>query len=376
MEISMVDSVNPISIEITVESEALKRDAFYNVCFITENDEAPRTIEVRTLNELMHYGYKRDSLAYNFCLTVFAQQGIPSVFVRAKRSDESYSEAFKSESNADYYFVVIESKDEEEIKTFNSYLTSSDDFKLQFYSSSSKPILGRKLVHYYSDFTLRMSEYMAGDSTKLVGDSINLAGRTTNYERARISEMYLVKALKSPLEVEEVYNIDAKYFQLARVAYPEAAWIAECANYFPSRVQWLYKTLIKTEVMDVKNIPEGSTSTAVIMNRKVTVGSGITSEGYVIHEQVALDWVRWAIGRKVWKVLYNSAKISSNTGGIDLIKNEIRSVLDLATEESVFSKYRVEEVYISKDKETVKARFSATLMHSIIGASASGSLYH
>lgn len=401
---------NPINVEITVESESLDRNAFYNVCFITENDVAPRTVEVANLNELLSHGYRRDSLAYNFCLTAFAQQGIPSVFVRAKRTDETYSEAFSSDSNANYYFVVVDSKLESDIAPFNEYLTSADEFKLQFYSSSNDPIKDRKLVHYYSDFSIRLAEIMAGDFSRLVGDSENLAGRVYASDRAKFSELYIAKALKSNVEVEEVYSGEYKYmagdltklvgdsinlagrtidyekareygaeiqyYQLARTAYPEAAWIAECANLFPSRVQWLHKMLVKPEIMKYSEIPENSNTTVIVMDTKATVGSGNTMQGFAIHEQVSLDWVKWAIGRKVWTLLYNASKLPSTVGGTELIKNEMKNVLDLAIEEGVFSKYHIKNISIAKDKETVKASFSATLMHSILGASISGSLYH
>lgn len=401
---------NPINVEITVESESLDRNAFYNVCFITENDVAPRTVEVANLNELLSHGYRRDSLAYNFCLTAFAQQGIPSVFVRAKRTDETYSEAFSSDSNANYYFVVIDSKLESDIAPFNEYLTSADEFKLQFYSSSNVPIKDKKLVHYYSDFSIRLAEIMAGDFSRLVGDSENLTGRIYASDRAKFSELYIAKALKSDVEIEDAYSgeykymsgdltklvgdsinlagrtidyekareygAEVQYYQLARTAYPEAAWIAECANSFPSRVQWLHKVLVKPDVMKYSEIPEKSNTTAIVMNTKVTVGSGTTMQGIAIHEQVSLDWVKWAIGRKVWNLLYNTSKLPANTGGTELIKNEMKNVLDLAVEEGVFSKYIIKDISIAKDKETVKASFSATLMHSILGASISGSLYH
>lgn len=313
----------PVDVEITVESDSLDRSAFYNVCFITENDVAPRTVEVSTLSELLSHGYTRDSLAYNFCLTVFAQQSIPSVFVRAKRVEETYSEAFTSDTNAEYYFVVIDSKLDEDVKTFNEYLTTKDEFKLQFYSSDKPPLEDKKLVHYTSSF----------------------AAEDTNP-------------------------------RIARSAYPEAAWIAECANSFPSRVQWLHKYLVKPDIMKYSEIHDKSNTTVIVLDTKATVGSGSTMQGVLIHEQVSLDWVKWAIGRKVWNLLYNTNRLPFTIGGIELIKNEIKNVLDLAVEEGVFSKYHIKDVSIAKDKETVKASFSATLMHSILGASISGSLYH
>ncbi|HCA4016403.1 TPA: hypothetical protein MPW60_003129, partial [Listeria monocytogenes] len=83
--------------------------------FITEDDFAPRTLEVRTLDDLLNNGYYRFSLAYDFCRTAFLQQGISSVFVRAKRTDETYEQAFDADDNSTYYYVVIDTKNIETV---------------------------------------------------------------------------------------------------------------------------------------------------------------------------------------------------------------------------------------------------------------------
>ena len=144
-------NLEPVKVDLQIETPSLERGAFYSLCFITENDEAPRTLEVNTLSDLLENGYTREDLAYNFCVGVFAQQGIESVYIRAKRSYETYEEAFSSDSNDDYYYLVIESKDSEVISDFNDFVVSSDDYKLQFYSSNEEPVEGRKLVHYFFD---------------------------------------------------------------------------------------------------------------------------------------------------------------------------------------------------------------------------------
>ena len=90
----------------------LEREAFYNLCFITENDESPREIVVSKLKDLLDNNYSRTSLAYNFCVGVFSQEGIQSITIRAKRSSETYQQAFDAADNNSYYFIVIDSKDE------------------------------------------------------------------------------------------------------------------------------------------------------------------------------------------------------------------------------------------------------------------------
>jgi len=72
-----------------------------------------------------------------------------SIFIRAKRSYESYEDAFAADYNYDYYYLVIESKDISVISNFNDYLVSSDEYKLQFYSSNTEGLQDGKLVSYY-----------------------------------------------------------------------------------------------------------------------------------------------------------------------------------------------------------------------------------
>ena len=100
-------NLEPVKVDLQIETPSLERDAFYNLCFITENDEAPRTLKVERLRDLLDNGYDRLSLAYNFCVGVFAQQGMDTVYIRAKRLSESYEDAFDAVDNSNYYFVVL-----------------------------------------------------------------------------------------------------------------------------------------------------------------------------------------------------------------------------------------------------------------------------
>ena len=74
-------NLEPVKVDLQIETPSLERDAFYNLCFITENDEAPRTLKVERLRDLLDNGYDRLSLAYNFCVGVFAQQGMDTVYI-------------------------------------------------------------------------------------------------------------------------------------------------------------------------------------------------------------------------------------------------------------------------------------------------------
>lgn len=144
-------NLEPVKVDIDIETASIEQSAFYNMCFIAENDIAPREIKVNTLAELLDNGYTRLDLVYNFCVGVFAQQSMPSVYIRAKRSDEGYVDAYNSGNNDTYYFLVLQTKDVDKLNEFNSYLTSTGDLKLHFYSLKS-PLNSKRYVNYYQDY--------------------------------------------------------------------------------------------------------------------------------------------------------------------------------------------------------------------------------
>lgn len=342
--------LEPVKVDISVESISVDREAFYNLCFITENDEAPRTLEVSKLKDLLENGYDRFSLAYNFCVGVFAQQSVPLVYIRAKRSDESYEEAFDAGNNSTYYFISIQSKDLTVVSEFNDYINSSDNYKLQFYSSPSTVTQGKKLVQYYQ---------------KNLEEDSNL-----------ISDYYINKAFDRGYLIPDSDLATPEQLQQARLAYPESAWIGYCGNYFPSNIQWLYKYLAKVDIVKEKIIPDLTTTSSMVIGNKSIIGSGTTNQGIPIHEQISLDWVRWAISRRVWNSLYTKEKINSTKGGLDLITNDIRDVLEVAVTQGIFSDYQVIETKLNRSTNTIEVKFRAGLTYTILECNVSGSLYY
>lgn len=344
----------PIDVGISIESLSIEREAFYNVCFITENDTAIRTLEVRTLTDLLEGGYDRTSLAYNFCIGVFSQQAMPVIYIRAKRVSESYAEAFLADNNSNYYYLVIQSKDSETISTFNSFVSETDRYKIQFCSNDLAAINANKLVQYYQK-PIRDEDVISEDVVSL-----------DNY--------YIVKAYGLPYTVDGVSTSTVGDLQRARLAYPESAWIALCGNSFPSSVQWLYKYLAKVDIIRDKVIPDNTSTSSIILKNKATTGSGSTTTGIPIHEQVSLDWVTWALSRRVWNTLYTTDRITATKGGVELISNDVKYVLDLAVTEGMFTEYIITETTLEPKENNIKLKFTAKIMSTIINVSVSGSL--
>lgn len=330
----------------------LEREAFYNLCFINENDEAPREIVVNKLKDLLDNNYSRTSLAYNFCVGVFSQEGIQSITVRAKRSNETYQQAFDAADNNSYYFIVIDSKDEVVINTFTNHI-AFEPYKLLFYSMPTNSLANTKTVHYYQS---------------------TIPTESVSYNKITLDNLYINSAYKLGYEVADLDKATTPQLQMTRLAYPEAAWIALCGNKFPSSVQWLYKYLAKTDIVFEKDIPDLSNTSSVVINDKSVVGSGKTNQNLPIYEQVSIDWVKWAISQRVWKTLYTQNKINATQGGIDLIINEIKYILDIAVEQGIFTQYKIGETKLDRNTNNLQVKFTANLTHTILEVEVNGSL--
>ena len=355
--------MNPVEVNLTIENPSLVREAFYNLCFIAESDTAPRNLVVKTLKDLLDNGYSREGLAYNFCVGVFAQQGIPSIIIRAKKTNESYIDAYKAFGNEDFYYIVVQSKDLEVISAFNNYLVNSEEVKLQFYSSNRDTIKTGNLVHYYHE---------------LIDHSKDVEGGN----RIDVKDHYINKAYDLGYTTKNLASLSFRDFQRARLAYPEAAWIGKCGDSFPSKVQWLYKYLSKVDVIPAREVeallltkPLAST-TSIILKDRATTGSGKTTKKHLIHEHISFEWVKWGISRKLWYMLYTKDKISATEGGKELVVNEIKDVLNTAVEQGIFAGYSINNVRIEPEKDSISVKFTAELDNTILNVDVSGSLYH
>ena len=370
----------PVNVNVVVETPTVTNEAFYNLCFITENDVAPRTLEVKRLNDLLDNGYMRLDLAYNFCLAVLLQESIGRVYVRAKRSGETYQQAFDADDNSNYYYIVIDSKDENVILNFNDYLVSVDPYKLQFFSSYkdlSSVVTNRKVVYYYEPSfntnNLSIQQYYINKSYGIDTHTHYSDGVNNHWDFDNSGNVLWDSNDNVLLERQDI-PIDLA--QSARIAYPEASWIAKCGDSFPSRVQWLHKYLRGNSVHKLSQIPNLSTTLVTILDNKATTGSGMTGQGIVINEQVSLDWVTWAISKNIWNTLYTESKINANDSGLTLIENKLKEVLDIAVKENIFTEYKITQRNLQRQTNNASFKFSASLVYSILNVNIEGSVYY
>lgn len=398
-------NTSPVKVDVVVENFNLVPDAFYTVCFIAESDEAPRTLNVTKLSDLLENGYMRYMRVYNFIYSVFAQRSMTNVIVRAKRTNETYEEAFSADENSNYYYVVIQDKNPDTIFAFNDYINQRDEFKLQFFSGVedfSDRVQGRKIVYYYQEYFSAIGkdtvldgfydewEFTSGvdilweneDEASLVERlnaslfppqySDGLSGYWSLDQDERIMFDLNNRIL---LEKQDVTYLDA----VGKMSvYPEGAWIGLCGYYFPSRVQWLHKYLAQVDSTKKKNIPNLSTTSFLVKGTdRATSGSGMTGQSAPIHLQVSLDWLKYALQKSIWNKLYKEEVIPATAGGLIILENEVKRILDLCVSEKMFSEYEVFSRNVDSKTSTASFKFKATLIHPILGVDkVDGVIYH
>lgn len=366
----------PIEVDLNIEQGSIIQSAFYTVGFITENDSAPRTVVVNSLQDLLDNGYERGSNAYNFCKAVLIQEAMNTVIVRAKRASETYFEAYEADHNTDYYYVVLGTKVISEVLDFNTLLIATKELKLQFFSTKedvSDQVVARRLVYYFQE-EFEEFNYINFDSSSnvLLDSSSALVPTGANYEEIPVgSESRLVTPNQPDLSLNQA--------QARNIKYPEAAWIGLCGNSFPSKIQWLYKRLQNVTTSQPTTIPDYS-STSVLMNMnldKATVGSGSDCTGNPIHEVVSLNWVEYAIQKKLWEVFYNVEKVPNTNSGLLLLENAVKYVLDIAVSLNIFSEYKITGSKRVSSLGRASFTFEATLTQTILEVKkVEGTIYH
>lgn len=172
-------------------------------------------------------------------------------------------------------------------------------------------------------------------------------------------------------------DITQEEAQSRTLQYPEGGWIGVCGSYFPSEVQWLYKSFKKQFSTSTSKIPENSNTTypIKITSDLVTLGSGTTTNGVPINEKVSLDWLKYAIQTRFWKLLYNNERITATKLGETAFLNELIAVLNIAVNESIIVNYKINSVSLDRVNGKISISFRAELVHTILSVNVSGSLY-
>lgn len=413
---------NPVKVDISVEQPSiLTTSAFNTVCFFYEDNglDTPDELIVYKLSDLIKNNFMYASNAYNFVRSVFIQNKGVGVILRKKKIGETYSDAYSRLDNSNYYFVIIESKNSVDIFDFNEHIKG--EMKLQYFSSDkdlSLFVAGRKIVYYYqptfdssllydsrnlieldSGFTISttsnnyfsstgINEYWRFDNLKTIEDAKGLyatdSSETLGYDEDEVGlekePQYTFKDTQYDLEgshlvlmdnedqlLLEYQDITEQEASTISPKYPEGSWIGRCGGVFPSRIQWLFKTLVEVETFDLKEIPFFSHTSVVIRGNKVTVGTGTTGQGYPIDQQISLDWLKWAIEKNCWNLLKSSEKVNATNNGLLLFEQRVKEPLDVAVQQNIFSSYTITEKKLDRRNNKVSFKFTANLLHSILG---------
>lgn len=330
----------PVVVNVSINKQEVNRYAFYTPAFISENDEVERTVEVTSLKEVVEGGYSKDSNAYAYCAMAFSQrQRVDSIVLVAKRSVETYVEAYTASHNTLYYYITLESKELSDILSLSAFLLTERVDKLIFFTK-------------YEDVTAQVKG---------------------------ISNLVWWWDAKSWLWSSWDVVLWDSYLEVTATSlkYPEAAWISYCANVFPSQMQWLGKTLTGVDSIGTPEIP----SSASFMNSVdgidfYTWGSGKTCDGEWIDHKVNDDWIKWAIRKNVWKLLKDSPKISATQNGVDQIEMKIKEVLEFNLRQNGIISYKVYNPQLNRQQRKASFEFSYEREHAIVGVvTVNGTLY-
>ena len=365
----MIDaSKDPVNIQINIQQPVVTRYAFYTVGFISESDTATEYVEVFQLKDVLDNGYSVSSAAYVFCKILFAQNNRPeSVILIAKKTTETYAQAYSRNRTRDYYFLVLESKDVNDVLSVSTLVNSLNDYKLIFFSTTENvtaQVQGiENIVWWY------FTDYIISDNGGYVSSDALFALQT---------------------EIS---------------TYPEAAILGRCANSFPSTIQWSLKELNGIEVespipnyyTDTQTWKFDSSSVMVwdsgnegsleathiesfsqiyelfplanyyahVLDTPVTWGSGTTTAGEWIDIKVFTDWMKWAIQQRIWKLLRTSLKVPATEQGAEQIKLCLKEVLDFSVQQQGIEKYEIKQHILNRSSRSLSINFNFSYSHSI-----------
>ncbi|MEG0407482.1 MAG: hypothetical protein RR623_01290 [Bacilli bacterium] len=363
----MLVNNTPVKVDINIETSTVTSEAFFSACFIIESETAPRSFVISKLSDLIDLGFARVSIAYNVAYSLLVQRKMTEIHFRSKRKLESYVEAYDADDNSSFYYISIESKGIVDVLALNDHI-QLDTNKLQFFSTTedvSSQVLGRRLVYYYQD------EFTGLDIPPYYSDGIDDYWLWDNEDNVTWDN--------NDRLLMQLHDMDQEQAQARKAIYPEMSWIGYCGWFFPSRIQWLHKRLVSVDANKYINIPNLSSTTSLVMfNSPATSGSGTTCQGIPINFQVSLDWLVYAISKRMWNILYNTpTKINTTRNGLSVLENSLVETLDFSVTENIFTEYKI--ISRSVDRITGKAsfKFSATLLHSILGVDkVEGTIYH
>lgn len=398
----MNDELNLVNVKINISSSSgyLDANALQTTLFITESETPKKAIVVTKLKDLLDFGYKRESVAYNFCLGVSLNKKGSRVIVVGKGKDESYVDALKRVPAKVFYFICLESKLSEDVLSVHTNIIASKQEKLIFTSSNedlSEVYSGcDRLVYYYCDsldFKDIYQHYLLYDSEEIVEmdtDDLLLVTEVKPefYNQSFIEgKSYLntddlkVISTDSNLNVilsddsEETTQEEAQSYPLF---YPEGAWIGRCCTAFPSEIQWLYKSFPKQLSNNSINFPKNSNTSLQYGSNPdlITVGCNkVSSLLCDINEQIGLDWLVMAIRKKLWLVLYQNEKVLPNEKGISLFKTALTSVLDNAKNLGLLSEWSNLQTQLNRVENNIGFTFDMKTTQTILTVKMTGEIY-
>ncbi len=132
------------------------------------------------------------------------------------------------------------------------------------------------------------------------------------------------------------------YHPKAIVQYPGAAWAGKCLPKDPGSITWKFKTLAGVDVTTLTSAQVGYIEGKDCNYYQEVAGIGITQQGITAAAEFiditrSLDWVRARLQETLFGDLANADKIPFTDPGVGVVEAGVRSVLQEATKQGVFS---------------------------------------
>lgn len=124
--------------------------------------------------------------------------------------------------------------------------------------------------------------------------------------------------------------------------YADAAWMGKCFTFDPGQETWMLKTL---SGITFDNVTESERLAAIAKNANVYVRRGgvdMTEEGKVasgefIDVMRGVDWLQARLEERVFSAMVNLPKVPFTDAGIQIIVNQVASVLENAEANSILA---------------------------------------
>ena len=289
---SLKNNLNDIvTCDISIEQPGASASSFDNILIVVpaptgEGATEEKVFEVKSVNELLEYGFKETDVAYKAATIAFAQDPCPKVlFVAVRQDDESITETLvRADASCDFYGIHLTTYTDESDRT--AAMTYAEaNYKLYAVEYTDMDTIPDESLGYYR--TIHMYAGVAGDT---------------------VPENNKFAAL---------------------------AWMAKCFGYTPGSETWAFKTLSGIKTASLTTSEKSALAKVNVTPYLEYAGRNITANiggkvdaGEWIDVIRFRDWLKNLIQINVFNFFYANSKVPFNDNGIAGVESQILAALE------------------------------------------------